>query len=171
MSKISKQPKSEIRPSLIISKVTENGEGSAVKFTLYPANGETDGHVEVEIADMVDGARFDWDNAGKARLYFGDVCNIIQVLRGKSYPLDGTRITASCSSDGATEVIVNRRKEPTSGYWLEIVEEYGCIDCEHLCSCKDCEREKYSSIFLDDTYACGLCEALAGAMHRIAFGD
>ena len=163
MSKIIKQAKSEVRPSLAFYHPNNECTGSAVKFSLLPAKGSVRGMIKITIANeepVVIDEPYDWRNAANVDLYFNDICYVLHVLCGEC---DEIKDGVGVYYDTDTERIIVRFRhsvDPIAGYSLEVIK----VDR------KTCKDTFYNFIF-NPAEACGLREVLAGAMHRIAFGD
>ena len=76
------------RPSTTFYHAKEDGSGSAVRFSLFPATRAAEGHVKVEIAPQNKPGpaggfpTFDWNDTVVTRLYKIGLSDVLRVLRG-----------------------------------------------------------------------------------------
>lgn len=168
MSKINNSSES-VRPTLAFYHANMKGTGTAVKFTLRPAHGTVDGGILMVIANQANATdvtqnpvypHFDLENAVSVVLDFADLCKIIQVLRGEIESIEDGNGLYHVSLHATTKIVFRHMVDPVAGYSLEVSRFP-----------RNGGEDKYYNFFLFPSEACGLCEALAGAMHRIAFGD
>lgn len=156
-------------PSLAFYHANSRGTGSAVKFSVIPAEGQKDGHLKLTIANQLTAGdrtakvptypTFDWDDAKTVFLDFLDISKILQVLRGETEQIEDGKGLYHISTEGSAFINLRHIVDPFAGYVLEV----RSTKCDH-------ETKEYHIVF-GCAEACGLTEAIGGVMHRIAFGD
>lgn len=156
-------------PSLAFCHANPCVTGSAVKFSVIPAEGQNDGRLKLTIANQLTAGdrtakvptfpTFDWDNAKTVLLDFLEISKILQVFRGETEQIDDGKGLYHVSNVGMTFVNLRHIVEPIVGYVLEV-----------RSTKRDHETKEYH-IVLGCAEALGLAEAIGGSMHRIAFGD
>ena len=158
------------RPNLCLYHANAKGTGSALKMNLHPAHDNTDGSIMLTIANqMTVGNRaaprptfatFDWENAICVKLDFGDLTQLLQVMRGMCESVNDGKGLYHRSHRGATSVRFCHRIDPVPGYLLEVFRKP--FDGE--------EAECRASFVFSSAEALGVCEAVSGAMCIVAFG-
>lgn len=156
------------RPMLSFFHANAKGNGAAMRMSLLPATGTEDGSIMVDFANQSTVAdfsglepvypRFDWENKITVKLDFGDLCALLQVLRGECESVDDGKGLFHKSVIGSTRILFRHLLEPVSGYYFEISR-----------TTKD-GKNIQSRFVLSSAEAGGLTEAIAGAMSLIAFG-
>lgn len=158
------------RPNLCLYHANAKGTGSAIKMNLHPAHDNTDGSIMLTIANqMTVGNRtaprptfatFDWENAICVKLDFGDLAQLLQVMRGVCESVNGGQGLYHRSHRGATSVRFSHRIEPIPGYLLEVFRKP--FDGE--------EKESRACFVFSVAEAFGVCEAVSGVLCLVAFG-
>ena len=158
------------RPNLCLYHANAKGTGSAIKMNLHPAHDNTDGCIMLTIANqMTVGNRlapqptfatFDWDNAICVKLDFGDLTQLLQVMRGECESVSDGKGLYHRSHQAATSVRFSHRLEPVPGYLLEI--------CRKPIGGEGDERR--ACFAFSPAEALGVCEAVTGALSIVAFG-
>ena len=120
------------RPTLAFYHANGKGTGSAVRFEAVPATGDRDGSVFLTLAQQKSvatgsaeqgnrqHATFDWTNRITVKLNFGDLCQIIPVLKGQATSIaDGKGLY---HDSGNTTTIINLalQTEPYHGHSLDV---------------------------------------------------
>ena len=158
------------RPNLCFYHANAKGTGSAVKMNLHPAHDNTDGNIMLTIANQLTigdrtaskptFATFDWENAICVKLDFGDLAQVLQVLRGMHESINDGKGLYHRSHRGATVIRLSHRIEPSPCYLLEVGRKP--FDAS--------EAESRACFTFNDAEALGVCEALTGAMCFVCFG-
>ena len=147
---------------------TSRGTGCAIGLELHPATAEQEGSIILEMAHQrtvgsvagaaQNGSEFDWENTVCVRLGFNELAKVLQVFRGETESVDSERGLMFGDPKVTRRMMLRHVVEPCCGYSLE-VSRYPEVD-----------GGKYS-ILLTNAEALGICEAIAGAMVWVAFGD
>ena len=158
------------RPNLCLYHANAKGTGSAVKMNLHPAHDNTDGCIMLMIANQLTVgnrlapqptfATFDWENAICVKLDFGDLTQILQVMRGECESVSDGKGLYHRSHKAATSVRFCHRLEPVPGYLLEICRKPVGGEGEE---CRAC-------FVFSQAEALGVCEAVTGVLGVVAFG-
>lgn len=149
------------RPRMAFLHPNAKGTGCAARFALVPATPEREGGITVALAAQAGGGTtdFDWDGAARVRLDAAEVAKFVRVLRGCDESIDDGKGLFHLTDSGAAVVVrLEHRYEPCCSYLLEV-----------LAVVADGSR-RGRRILLSVVEATVLCEAFAGAMHRICFG-
>jgi hypothetical protein len=145
------------------------GNGCALSLQLLPAEGVEEGCIMATLAKQAtignrQGATpvyptFNWEDAITVKLGFGDLCKMLQVLRGEHESIEEGKGLYHRSAGGCTKITLRHLLEPVSGYAFEV----------HRLS-EAPEGENRMAILLSSWEALGLSEAIAGSMSAICFG-
>ena len=157
------------RPRLAFFHATPKGTGCAATLELHPAHDDTDGCIMMTVANqMTIGNRmgpnptfphFDWENRICVKLDFGDLCAMLQVLRGECESINGDHGLYHRNAKAATKIQLRHLVDPVSGYSLELYRTPAGGG-----------GESHAHLLLNAADALGLCESIAGAMYLVAFG-
>ena len=141
---------------------TSRGTGCAIGLELHPATAEQEGSIILEMAhqrtvgEIIGKSEFDWNDTACVRLGFNELTQILQVLRGELESTDDG--TGLYFREGSNKRVVLRHiVEPVCGYSLELT--------------NDQISGRRFNILLTNAEALGICEAIAGGMVWVAFGD
>lgn len=152
-----------MKASLKLYHPNSRGRGSAMALKLYPADGDANGCILMQMANQcesVDGyPRFDWDASLVVNLEFNDLTKMLQVFRGECESIDDGRGLRHQSPYDLTKINLCHRIEPTQGYTLEVY--------------RTTREAKATSaqIFLYPHEALGLTAAIESSMGVICFGN
>ncbi len=120
------------RPRLSFYHANGKGSGSAAQFEVVPACGERDGAVFLTLAQqksVASGsaeqgnrqhATFDWHNRLIVKLNFGDLCQLLQVLKGQVASIAEGKGLYHDSRNTTTLINLTRQPEPYAGWALEV---------------------------------------------------
>lgn len=162
------------RPTLVLYHANGKGTGSAMKLELYPARvGDLDsGAIYATIAPQStlgdrrstppNYPRFDWDNALKVKLDFGDLTKILQVLRGETESINDGKGLIHCYADKWQRIGFRHVIEPLAGYSMDVMEASDKDEHTHM------DRRMY--FFLSNAEALGLSLAIKHSFAAISFG-
>ena len=146
------------------------GTGCAMVMKLRPADATQDGFIVVSFANQMTVGnpngdnptfpRFDWENRVDVVLDFNDLCAILQVLRGETESVCEGRGIFRKYKGCCQKIQMRHLVEPVCGYSFEVVEipANGC-------------DEKRMRMLMSPAESLGICEAITGSMHLIAFGS
>ena len=157
------------RPALKMYHPNGKGSGSAIELRLHPAHDNVDGCLMLRIANQCavgdrrgptpTFARFDWENAICVKLDFGDLCRILQVMRGESESVEGERGLYHQTAQMTTKILFRHVIEPVPAYMLDIFRTpRGGGDASH------------AHFSFTQSEAVGLCDAISGSMAVVSFG-
>jgi len=156
------------RPKLTFYHPNAKGTGCAVSMDLHPAHDDTDGSIMMKVANQMTIGdrrgpnptfpRFDWENAICVKLDFNDLCRFLQVFRGECESIDDDHGLLHRSPTGLTRIQLRHLVEP-AGYSLELYK-----------SLAGKSEEVRTHLLFSTAEATGLCEAIAGSLHFVAFG-
>jgi hypothetical protein len=103
------------RPMLSFFHANAKGNGAAMRMSLLPATGTEDGSIMVDFANQSAVAdfsgpepvypRFDWENKITVKLDFGDLCALLQVLRGECESVGDGKGLFHKSVKGSTRIM------------------------------------------------------------------
>ena len=125
-------PTRDYRPRLAFYHANGKGTGSAAKFEVVPASGDRDGAVFLTLAlqkSVASGssdqgnrqhATFDWTNRVTVKLNFGDLCQMLLVLKGQSATIAEGKGLYHDSRVTTTLINLTRQTEPHPGLALEV---------------------------------------------------
>ena len=125
------QPRN-FRPKLSFYHANGKGTGSAVRFEAIPATGDRDGVVFMTLAQQKSvatgsneqgnrqHATFDWTNRVTVKLNFGDLCQMIPVLKGVSPSIAEGKGLYHDSRATTTIITLAFQTEPCRGHALEV---------------------------------------------------
>jgi hypothetical protein len=157
------------RPMLSFFHANAKGNGAAMRMSLLPATGTEDGSIMVDFANQSAVAdfsgpepvypRFDWENKITVKLDFGDLCALLQVLRGECESVGDGKGLFHRSESANTRISFRHLVEPVTGYALEV----------HRIG-NSSEGESRSLIVLTAWEALGFAELIAGSMSLVCFG-
>ena len=158
-----------IRPALAMYHANAKGTGCAIRFELHPAEVAMEGYVAMSLAPQITIGnrigpnptfpRFDWENRIDVRLYFKDIAQMLQVLRGECESITDGKGLYFRSTAGSTVVRFAHIIDPVSGYVLDV---------SH--SPADGSDKRMARFLMDPAEALGVCEAFVGCMYLVAFG-
>lgn len=107
-----------------------SGKGSAIRFTLRPANGNVSGCVMFEIAkqktlaslsgETPTSATFDWDNAITMKLCVGDLAQMLMVFRGYQESIEDGKGIFHRSATANSIIKFSHMIEPRPGYLFSV---------------------------------------------------
>ena len=162
-------PPGTYRPKLAFFHATPKGTGCAATMELHPAHDDTDGCIMLTVANQMTIGnrmgpnptfpRFDWENKICVKLDFGDLCAMLQVLRGECESINGDHGLYHRNAKAATKIQLRHLVDPVSGYSLELYRTPAGGG-----------GESHAHLLLNAAEALGLCESIAGAMYLVAFG-
>ena len=125
------QPRN-FRPKLSFYHANGKGTGSAARFEAIPATGDRDGVVFMTLAQQKSvatgsneqgnrqHATFDWTNRVTVKLNFGDLCQMIPVLKGVSPSIAEGKGLYHDSRATTTIITLAFQTEPCRGHALEV---------------------------------------------------
>jgi len=125
------QPRN-FRPKLSFYHANGKGTGSAVRFEAIPATGDRDGVVFMTLAQQKSvatgsneqgnrqHATFDWTSRVTVKLNFGDLCQMIPVLKGVSPSIAEGKGLYHDSRATTTIITLAFQTEPCRGHALEV---------------------------------------------------
>ena len=162
-------PPGTYRPKLAFFHATPKGTGCAATMELHPAHDDTDGCIMLTVANQMTIGnrmgpnptfpRFDWENRICVKLDFGDLCAMLQVLRGECESINGDHGLYHRNAKAATKIQLRHLVDPVSGYSLELYRTPAGSG-----------EESHAHLLLNSAEALGLCESIAGAMYLVSFG-
>ena len=162
-------PPGTYRPKLAFFHATPKGTGCAATMELHPAHDDTDGCIMLAVANQMTIGnrmgpnptfpRFDWENRICVKLDFGDLCAMLQVLRGECESINGDHGLYHRNAKAATKIQLRHLVDPVSGYSLELYRTPAGGG-----------GESHAHLLLNSAEALGLCESIAGAMYLVSFG-
>ena len=157
------------RPKLAFYHATPKGTGCAATLELHPAHDDIDGSIWLTVANQMTIGnrmgpnptfpRFDWENRICVKLDFGDLCAMLQVLRGECETINGDHGLYHRTAKAATKIQLRHLVDPVSGYSLELYRTPAGGG-----------EESRAHLLLNSAEALGLCESIAGAMYLVSFG-
>ena len=157
------------RPSLRMYHASAKGTGSAIEMQLHPAHDNVDGSIMLRIANQCavgdrrgptpTFARFDWEHAICVKLDFGDLCRLLQVLRGECESLEDDRGLYHQTAQASTKILFRHAVDPVPGYQL-------CV-CR---SPRDGGEGSQAYFVFSQGEALGLCDAISCSMAVVGFG-
>jgi len=132
------------RPRLTFYHANGKGSGSAAQFEVVPACGDRAGAVYMTLArqDGVAGrdgegtrryASFDWQNKVIVKLNFNDLCQMLQVFRGKIQTIADGKGLYHDSRNKTTMINLTRQIEPVPGLALDVSRKDGNNPSPRLC--------------------------------------
>ena len=137
---------------------------------LRPADATHDGFIVVSFANQMTVGnptgdnptfpRFDWENRVDVVLDFNDLCAILQVLRGETESIREGRGILHKYKTCHRKIQLRHLVDPVCGYLFEVVE-----------SSANGGGDKSMRMLLSPAESLGICEAITGSMHLIAFGS
>lgn len=149
-------------PALLLCHANAKRTGCAVRITLHPANGGTGGYISLSFANQsqeIGFPGFEWDSAITVKLYFFEVCKVLEVLRGYCESIEDGKGIYIREVGMCTRFSFRHMVEPVSGYSLEVYRHdvgTGANASAH--------------IVISDAEALGLCCAFEQVMGALAFG-
>lgn len=161
------------RPRLSFYHANGKGTGSAVRFEVVPAGGEREGVVYLTLAQqksvatgtVAQGNRqyatFDWANRITVKLNFGDLCQMLLVLKGQAATIAEGKGLYHDSRATTTLINVTRQTEPYAGWALEVSRRDKA----------DAEATARVRIVFQAAEGYGLGVALEQTLGMLAFGD
>lgn len=160
-----------IRPSITFYHPSAKGTGCAANISIVPAKNNDpfydEGYLMIMLANQLQTSaegtsypRFDWDNHAFVELNFIKVSQLMQVLHGECESLNEGKGIYFTTPNGSQLLRFSHIVDPVAGYRLEII-----------VTDRETKAEKKFLFVFNCAEACGLCEALSGALTRIAFGD
>lgn len=169
-TKTTPQALGQFRPNLCFYHANPKGTGSALKMNLHPAHDDTDGCIMVKVANQMTVGNpmgpnptyptFDWENALSVKLDFGDLCQMLQVLRGECESINGDKGLLHLSPAGLTRIRLSHLVDPLPGYVFEV----------YRSNKKDEGKDSHARYMFAPAQALGICEAVAGSLSLVAFG-
>lgn len=120
------------RPRLSFYHANAKGSGSAVRFEAVPASGDRDGSVFLTLAQQKSVATgsaeqgnrqyatFDWQNRVTVKLNFGDLCQMLLVLKGQNTAIADGKGLYHDSRNTTTLINLTRQAEPYPGCVLDV---------------------------------------------------
>lgn len=157
------------RPKMRFYHPNAKGTGCALSLELLPADGTSEGCIMATLAGQASvGSRqgvnptystFNWEGAVTVKLGFGDLCKILQVLRGECESIEDGKGLYHRSASASTKIAFRHLVEPVSGYALEVYRVPN-----------DDGRDIRTHIVLTPWEATGLAESIAGSMSVVCFG-
>lgn len=159
----------EYRPQLAFYHPNTRGTGSAVKFELHPAHGNSSGCIMMSLAnqfvpeararqDQPQFARFDWERRIVVKFDFADLSHMLMVFKGVKESIGDQKGLYHRSANAVTRILLRHVVEPVVGYSLDVYR----TDAN--------KEERKAHIFLSDPEVIGLSCAIEGSMSVIAFG-
>ncbi len=163
----------DYRPQLAFYHPNARNTGSAVKFELHPAHGNSSGCIMMSLANQIvtaartgqgnpTFARFDWQHRIVVKLDFADLSQMLMVLKGENEGADDQKGLFHRSAQAVTRILLRRVVEPVKGYSLDVYRTAVKGDAG--------ANESKAHIFLSIPEAIGLACAVEGSMSVIAFG-
>lgn len=157
-------------PRLRLYHPNGKGTGCAMVMKLRPADSTQDGFIVASFANQMTVGdttgdnptfpTFDWENRVDVVLDFNDLCAILQVLRGETESIrEGCGIFHK-HNECWQKIQLRHLIDPVCGYSFEVFETPANGD-----------EEKRVHMFLSPAESLGICEAVSGSMHLIAFGS
>lgn len=157
-------------PCLRFYHPNAKGTGCAMMMKLRPADTAQDGFIVVSFANQMTVGnphgdnptypRFDWENRVDVVLDFNDLCAILQVLRGETESIREGRGIFHKYNDCRQTIKFSHIVEPSCGYLFDVSDEA-------TANGGDSRRMR---MLLSPAESLGICEAISGSMHLIAFG-
>ena len=157
-------------PEFAIYHANASGTGCAMKMELHPATNEEDGCFMLKLANQrtVGDRRgpvktyptFDWERRITVKLGFGDICKILQVLRGECESIDDGKGLYHRSARHSAKIVLRHVVAPVQAYSLEVYRN----------SNDGSEEDAASHIMLGTAEAYGLSIALENSIGLICFG-
>ena len=154
--------------AITINHMNARGTGAALRLALHPATDESEGYILLAVASqrkVGNPPRIGLDeDTTSVRLYFGDLCKVLEVLRGVTESLEdgkGLYYAYAAQTIASRSVVVRLRHqvEPDFGYRLTV------------CSNDRATHEKtVREILLTPSEALGIEAAITTSMGRVAFG-
>lgn len=157
------------RPRLELYHPNGKGTGCAMVMAISPADSTQNGFIAVSIANQLTVGNptgdnptypFDWDNSVDFVLDFGSLCAILQVLRGEMESVYDGRGIFRKYKECSQRIQLHHVAEPVCGYSFEAVETPA-----------NGGEEKRAHMLMSPAESLGICEAITGSMHLIAFGS
>lgn len=120
------------RPTLAFYHANGKGSGSAVRFEAVPATGDRDGAVFLTLAQQKSvatgsaeqgnrqHATFDWANRITVKLNFGDLCQMIPVLKGLATSIGDGKGLYHESGNTTTIINLSLQTETYQGHALDV---------------------------------------------------
>ena len=165
-------PTRAFRPRLSFYHANGKGTGSAVCFEVVPACGDRDGVVYLTLApqkSVATGsveqgnrqyATFDWTNRITVKLNFGDLCQMLLVLKGQTATIGEGKGLYHDSRSSTTMINLTRQPEPHPGHALEVSRR----------GKGDAEQASRVRLVFNAAEAYGLGAALEQTLGLLAFG-
>lgn len=160
------------RPRLSFYHANGKGTGSAARFEVVPACGDRDGVVYLTLApqkSVATGsveqgnrqyATFDWTNRITVKLNFGDLCQMLLVLKGQTATIGEGKGLYHDSRASTTMINLTRQTEPHPGHALEVSRR----------GKGDAEQASRVRLVFNAAEAYGLGAALEQTLGLLAFG-
>lgn len=146
------------------------GTGCAMVMKLRPADATHDGFIVVSFANQMTVGnptgdnptfpKFDWENKVDVVLDFNDLCAILQVLRGETESVCEGRGIFHKNNKCCRKIQLRHLVEPVCGYSFEVLEMTA-----------NGGGDKRMRMLMSPAESLGICEAISGSMHLIAFGS
>ena len=165
-------PTRAFRPRLSFYHANGKGTGSAARFEVVPACGDRDGVVYLTLApqkSVATGsveqgnrqyATFDWTNRITVKLNFGDLCQMLLVLKGQTATIGEGKGLYHDSRSSTTMINLTRQTEPHPGHALEVSRR----------GKGDAEQASRVRLVFNAAEAYGLGAALEQTLGLLAFG-
>ena len=144
--------------------------GCAMVMKLRPADSTQDGFIVVSFANQMTVGnptddnptfpKFDWKNKVDVVLGFNDLCAILQVLRGETESIGSGRGIFHRYKECRQTIKFSHIVDPVCGYSFEVFE-----------TSANGSDEKRVHMLMSPAESLGICEAISGSMHLIAFGS
>lgn len=125
-------PARNFRPRLSFYHANGKGTGSAARFEVTPACGDRDGAIFLTLAQqksVASGsadqgnrqhATFDWQNRVTVKLNFGDLCQMLLVIKGQAATIAEGKGLYHDSRNTTTLINLTRQTDPHPGLALDV---------------------------------------------------
>ena len=149
-------------PALLLCHANAKRTGCAVRITLHPAHDSSDGFISLEFANQsqkVGFPGFEWKNPITVKLYFSEVCKVLEVLRGYCESIEDGKGIFIRSLGYCARFSLRHMVEPVSGYSLEVFKRDLVVGVESS-----------AHIVISQSEALGLSCAFEQVLGVLAFG-
>ena len=160
----------EYLPEFAIYHANGSGTGCAMKMELHPATSEEDGYFMLKLANQLTVgdrrgpvktfATFNWEKRIAVKLGFGDICRMLQVLRGECESIEDGKGLFHRSAKYSAKIMLRHVVTPVQAYSLEVYRN----------SNDKSEDDVASHIMLSSAESYGLATALENSIGFICFG-
>lgn len=156
-------------PKLRLFHATESGNGSAMRMSLQPAEGQKDGYVMMTLAAQrtpaANGspATFDWENKLCVKLGFSDICRMLQVLHGMNESIDGGKGLFHRHGRFMTKISLRHIVSPSDAYVIDVYRSAGGGEEERHAKFVLGSGEAYGVSVLLEWSICPICFGMPGA--------